>query len=176
MTGSQEISRPKWHQSMYDQLHQLAGRELKKEAPGHSLQPTVLVNDAFMKLLEQRNVDLNDRTHAMAVGANILRRLLVDHARKRKTLKRGGQQGRGQALFPSITTGTSRVDVVELHDALEVMEESHSRPAKIVELKFFGGLTGEEISSELNVSRSTVQAELGFAKAWLKKELSEEIE
>ncbi|MEW4490647.1 ECF-type sigma factor [Thalassoglobus sp. JC818] len=175
MAGRQDSSKPKWHQSMYDQLHQLADRELKKETPGHSLQPTLLVNDAVMKLLEQRNVDLEDRTHAMAVGANILRRLLVDHARKRKSLKRGGPEGRGEELFPSMTTGTSRVNVIELHDALKVLEESHPRPAQIVELKFFGGLTGEEIATELDVSRSTVQAELSFAKAWLKKELSEEI-
>ena len=156
-----------WQQSVFDQLHQVAERALARETPGHSLQPTMLVNDAYLRLLEQRNVDAADRSQVMAVGANMIRRMLVDHARRRKAAKRGGPTGRGVPLSVSIVAGTSPLDILELHDALTLFSQQHARAAQIVELKFFGGLTVEEIAAELKVSVRTVHHDWRFAKAWL---------
>ncbi len=109
-----------WNQSIYEQLHLIAEKALRRETPGHSLQPTLLVNDAYLRLLDQRNVTPQDRSAVMAAGANIIRRLLVDYARKRKSLKRGGEQGRGNPLHLSIGDHANQIDVLELNDALEV--------------------------------------------------------
>ncbi len=163
-----------WNQSIYDQLHHVAEKALKQEAPGHSLQPTLLVNDAYLRLLDQRNVTPEDRSAVMAAGANIIRRLLVDYARKRKRLKRGGEEGRGNPLHFSIADDTSQIDVLELDDALEVFATDRPRAAQVVELKFFGGLTGEEIAEQLGVSIRTVKNDWRFAKAWLYRELGAE--
>ena len=106
-----------WHRSIYEQLHQIAEQALKREPPGHSLQPTLIVNDAYLRLLDQRNISPDDRSAMMAAGATIIRRLLVDYARKRKTLKRGGREGRGNRLHVSIANNANHIDVLELNDA-----------------------------------------------------------
>ena len=164
--------RTDWQNSVYDQLHRLAQGALNRESPGHSLQPTMLVNDAYLKLLEQRNVDPTDRSQVMAVGATIIRRLLVDHARTRKAQKRGGPDGRGIPLHISVADSARQLDVLELNDALTALGEINSRAAQVVELKFFGGLSGEEISEQLDVSLRTVNSDWRFAKAWLYRTLS----
>ncbi len=161
-----------WQSSIYVQLHQMAERALNNERPGHSLQPTLLVNDAYLRLLEQRNVSFDNRSTVMAVGATIIRRLLVDYARKRKSKKRGGERGRGRSLCVSIVGETNLLDTLELNDALEVLSEQRPRSAQVVELKFFGGLTSDEISEQLCVSVRTVKNDWRFAKAWLYRELS----
>lgn len=161
-----------WRQSMYDELHRLATGALARETPGHSLQPTLLVNDAYLRLLEQKNVDLANRSQVMAAGATIIRRLLVDHARKRKAQKRGGAAGRGNPLHMSIADDANHLDVLELNDALDTLAEQSARAAQVVELKFFGGLSGEEIAQELEVSLRTVNNDWRFAKAWLYATLS----
>ena len=160
-----------WHPSVYEQLHQIAERALKRESPGHSLQPTLLVNDAYLRLLEQRNISPDDRSAVMAAGATIIRRLLVDYARKRKSQKRGGEKGRGNRLHASIADDASQIDVLELNDALEVLGEHRPRAARVVELKFFGGQTSEEIGDQIGVSLRTVKSDWRFAKAWLYREL-----
>lgn len=165
-----------WRNSVYDQLHRLAQDALAREAPGHSLQPTLLVNDAYLKLLEQRNVDPADRSKVMAVGATIIRRLLVDYARTRKAQKRGGPGGRGIPLPISIADSANHLDVLELNDALLTLGEVNPRAAQVVELKFFGGLIGEEIAEQLGVSQRTVKNDWRFAKAWLYRKLSTELE
>ena len=109
-----QIEERNWHRSVYEQLHQIAERALQCETPGHSLQPTLLVNDAYLRLLEQRNVNPEDRSAVFAAGANIIRRLLVDYARKRKALKRGGEKGRGNGLHLSIVGNANVLDVLEL--------------------------------------------------------------
>ena len=169
--AANHIEEEKWHPSVYEQLHQIAEKALKCESPGHSLQPTLLVNDAYLRLLEQRNVNPEDRSAVMAAGANIIRRLLVDYARKRKALKRGGEKGRGKGLHLSIVGDANLLDVLELNDALEKLSEQRPRAAQVVELKFFGGLTGEEISEQIGVSLRTVKSDWRFAKAWLYREL-----
>lgn len=160
-----------WNQSIYDQLHFVAQKALARETPGHSLQPTLLVNDAYLRLLEQRNVDPANRSLVMAAGANIIRRLLVDYARQRKAKKRGGAVGRGEPLHVTVSENTNDLDVLELNDSLEALAEQAPRAAQIVELKFFGGLTGEEIATQLDVSLRTVNNDWRFAKAWLYREL-----
>ena len=160
-----------WNQSIYEQLHRIAEKALKQEAPGHSLQPSLLVNDAYLRLLDQRNVTPEDRSAVMAAGANIIRRLLVDYARRRKRLKRGGDKGRGNPLHLSIADSASQIDVLELNDAMDVFAKERPRAAQVVELKFFGGLTGEEIAEQLGASIRTVKNDWRFAKAWLYREL-----
>ena len=168
---SNQIEERNWHRSVYEQLHQIAERALQRETPGHSLQPTLLVNDAYLRLLEQRNVNPEDRSAVFAAGANIIRRLLVDYARKRKALKRGGEKGRGNGLHLSIVGNANVLDVLELNDALERLGEQRPRAAQVVELKFFGGLTSEEIGVQIGVSLRTVKSDWRFAKAWLYREL-----
>ncbi|WP_417847156.1 ECF-type sigma factor [Thalassoglobus sp.] len=171
MTKKTEKSNQEIQQSMYEQLHVIAERALKKESPGHSLQPTLLVNDAVMRLLEQRNVDFADRCQAMAAGANIIRRLLVDYARRRKAQKRGGSQQQNRGVSPAIIAGTARIDIIELEDALESLARENPRLAEVVEQKVFGGMTGEEIAEYLKVSLTTVNSDWRYAKAWLAREL-----
>ncbi len=165
-----------WNQSIYDQLHVLAEKALSGEQPGHSLQPTLLVNDAYLRLQDQQNLDPANRSIMLAAGATIIRRLLVDYARGRKRLKRGGQDGRGIPLHISIADDAKGLDVLELNDALDVLASQLPRAARIVELKFFGGLTGEEIAEQLAVSLRTVNNDWKFAKAWLYRELGPEFE
>jgi RNA polymerase sigma factor (TIGR02999 family) len=160
-----------WNQSIYEQLHRIAEQALKREAPGHSLQPTLLVNDAYLRLLDQHNVTPEDRSAVIAAGANIIRRLLVDYARKRKSLKRGGEKGRGNPLPLSIGDDANQIDVLELNDAMEVFAKERPRAAQVVELKFFGGLTAEEIAEQIGVSIRTVKNDWRFAKAWLYRQL-----
>lgn len=171
MTASPDNDPISWHQSIYDQLHGLAEKALNRETPGHSLQPTLLVNDAYLRLQEQRNLDPADRSQMMAAGATIIRRLLVDYARERKRLKRGGKAGRGIPLHISVTDAARELDILELNDALEALAGELPRAARIVELKFFGGLTGEEIAEQLEVSLRTVNNDWKYAKAWLYREL-----
>ncbi len=160
-----------WNESIYGQLHHLAEKALRRELAGHSLQPTLLVNDAYLRLLEQRNLDPADRSMVLAAGATIIRRLLIDYARRRRRQKRGGPQGRGIPLHISVAESAKTLDLLELNDALEALAEQLPRAAKIVELKFFGGLTGEEISLQLGISLRTVNNDWKFAKAWLYREL-----
>ena len=176
MSESSDQGPADWPASVYDQLHRLARGALNRETPGHSLQPTMLVNDAYLKLLEQKNIDPTDRSQVMAVGATIIRRLLVDYARTRKAKKRGGSEGRGVPLNISVAESASDLDVLELNDALESLGKTSPRAAEVVELKFFGGLSGEEIAAQLDVSLRTVQNDWRFAKAWLYRELSAEHE
>ena len=156
-----------WDQTLYDQLHDIAQRALNRESPGHLLQTTLLVHDAYLKLLEQKNIDPSHRTQVLSAGATIIRRLLVDYARKRKAQRRGGGPSQKISLHVSITDRANHLDAVELNEAIELLESKNLRAAKVVELKFFGGLTAEEIAEELTVSLRTVQNDWRFAKAWL---------
>ncbi len=166
----------RWNQSIYDQLHGLAEKALNGERAGHSLQPTLLVNDAYLRLRDQQNLDPANRSMMLAAGATIIRRLLVDYARGRKRLKRGGNDGRGIPLHISIADGANGLDVIELSDAMDALATQMPRAARIVELKFFGGLTGDEIAEQLDVSLRTVNNDWKFAKAWLYRELGPEAE
>ncbi len=167
------VSQPTWQQSVYEQLHVIAKRAMEREPAGHSLQPTMLVNDAYLRLLEQNNVNRDDRSQVLAVGANIIRRMLVDYARKRRAEKRGGEGGRGFQLHVSLPGNAKVIDIVELNDVMEKLAQKHERTAQVVELKFFGGMSSEEIADHLSVSVKTVKNDWRFAKAWLYRQLGD---
>lgn len=150
----------------------MAEGALAGERPGHSLQPTMLVHDAYLKLRQQRNIDPADRSQMMAAGATIIRRLLVDYARARKAQKRGGLEKYQIPLHISVADSASLIDILELNDALETLAQQNGRAAQVVELKFFGGLSGDEIAKQLGISLRTVNNDWRFAKAWLYRTLS----
>ena len=154
---------------IYDELRRLAHGYLKSERREHTLSPTALVNEAYLKLAQQRNVQFNNRGHFFAVAARSMRRILVDHARRRSSEKRGGgevliefEEGKGSPIKPS--------ELVALDDALKAYAEQDRRGAHIVELRHFGGLSIDETADALGISPATVKREWVVAKAWLKRE------
>ncbi len=159
---------------VYDELRQLAERYLRSERRGHTLQPTALVHEAFMRLIDQSRVDWKGRTHFYAVGAQAMRRILIDHARARGRGKRGGDWQR--VLLDEVDTPQELgdVDLVALHEALESLAALDENQARIVELRFFGGLTVKEVAHVLGVSKRKVEGDWTHAKAWLRNALDPE--
>jgi len=159
-----------------DELRKLAGSYFQRESPGHTLQPTALVNEAFLKLVDQTRVDWQGRTHFFAVAAQAMRRILVDYARSKKRVKRGGEWQR-VTFDEQVTLSPKRdEDLLALDDALEKLAKLDARQSKIVELRFFGGLTVAEVAKVLQVSERTVANEWRMIRAWLRQELSEDAE
>lgn len=157
---------------VYDQLRHLAARALHRERPGHTLQSTALVHEAYLKLVDQQRVHWHDRDHFFAIAAQIIRRILVSHARGRKALKRGSANT-VITLDESVTPVPGRdVDLVALDDALETLSRLDEQQGKIVELRFFGGLSIESTARVLGISSSTVKREWNLARAWLRRELT----
>ncbi len=157
---------------VYAELRRLAARFMRAERINHTLQPTALVNEAYSILVQQPQVPWQSRTHFFATAAQLMRHILVDHARKRKAAKRGGLQQQVTLDDAILPTRNETVDVLVLHDALEHLNQFDSRQARIVELHFFGGLNFEEIAGVLDVSERTVKRDWSMARAWLKGELS----
>jgi RNA polymerase sigma factor (TIGR02999 family) len=157
---------------VYDELHRLAGAYLRRERGDHTLQPTALVNEAYLKLVRQRNIRWQNRAQFFGVAAQLMRRILVDHARANYADKRGGD--RVNVSLKNIGSfGTQpAADVLALHDVLNRLAEIDPDQSRIVELRFFGGLTIEETAEVMQVSHSTVEREWKIAKAWLKRELT----
>jgi RNA polymerase sigma-70 factor (ECF subfamily) len=159
---------------VYDELRSIARAHLRRENPGHTLQPTALVHEAWLHFSEGTEPDIRNRTHFLAVAANAMRRLLIDHARARDSAKRGGQWKRvslSEEPGPS-ARNDSGVDVVALHEALERLEQLNARLARVVELRFFGGLTVAEAAESLGIAPVTVEKDWTKAKAWLRRELT----
>jgi len=157
---------------VYQELHRIARRHMKSERPGHTLQTTALVNEAYMRLVDVKRVAWKDRAHFFAVSAQIMRQILVDYARSRGSAKRGGW---GHILSLDDLTVVSqerRRDLVALDDALRALTRLDPVQGRIVELRFFGGLTVKETSAVLNIPLRTVEREWESAKAWLYHELS----
>jgi RNA polymerase sigma factor (TIGR02999 family) len=157
--------------SVYDELHRLAQHYMRREAPGHTLQTTALVNEAYLRLVDQ-NVSWRNRAHFIGVAAQLMRRILVDHARAHRYAKRGG--GQFQVTLDAVAEmaeGRSP-DLVALDDALMSLAALNPQQARIVELRYFGGLTIEETAEVLGVSDTTVEREWRVARAWLRRELS----
>jgi len=172
MTSGDENAPEKLLPIIYNDLRRLAGAYLSNERKDHTLQPTALVHEAYIRLVDWENVSWQNRAHFFAVAAQVMRRILVDHARGKKAEKRGGF---GQLLSLDEAVGFQEkkdVDLVALDDALTELEKSDPRQAKIVELRFFGGLTIEETAEALRISPATVKNEWAFAKAWLRVELT----
>ncbi len=152
---------------VYDELHRLAAGYLSRERRDHTLQPTALINEAYLRLVRQREVDWKNRAQFIGVAAGIMRRVLMDHARDRRAAKRPG--GRERVSLSLIVEGIAApdVDLIALEEALEGLAERDARKAQVVELRFYGGLTMDEIAEVLEVSRTTVEREWRFARAWL---------
>ena len=156
---------------VYDDLRRLAGAYMQSERPEHTLQATALVHEAYLRLVDWKNVDWESRAQFFAVAAQVMRRILVDHARARKMQKRVG--GQKVALDQAVSFANNEdLDVLALEEALVALEKLDSRQAKIVELRFFGGLSIEETAHVLNTSPTTVKREWTFAKSWFQRELS----
>lgn len=159
---------------VYRELKAMAGAQLRSERPGHTLQPTALVHEAFLRLVDQDRTDWRDRAQFFDVAARMMRRVLVDHARRRKRLKRGGGvthldlRTAGEATADD---GSGTLDVLALDEALERLEDAHARQAKIVELHFFGGLSVAETAELLGCSQATVSRDWRMARLWLAREL-----
>src|SRR3954469_14318774 len=162
---------------IYGELRRVAGRYLSRERRNHTLQPTALVHEAWLKLQNERRVQVQGRTHGLALAAQAMRRLLVDHGRHQKRQKRGG----GAApialddLVKAATTGAVPVeDLLTLEAALTRLEAVDPRAAQVVSLRFFSGLSAPEVATHLGVSLRTVEADWTHARAWLKREMSGE--
>jgi RNA polymerase sigma factor (TIGR02999 family) len=160
---------------VYEELHRIASRYLARERSGHTLQSTALVHEAFVKLVDQRRVEWQNRAHFFGLAAQAMRRILVDHARSRARLKRGAD---GERVSIEIADQAAPSDVIDPADALAVdaalqkLEHLDAAQARIVELRFFGGLTVEETAEVLATSASTVKREWTIARAWLYRELA----
>jgi RNA polymerase sigma factor (TIGR02999 family) len=156
---------------VHEELRRLARRQMAGERPDHTLQPTALVNEAYLRLVNLKQMQWQDRAHFFAMAARLMRRILVDFARSRGYQKRGG--GAKQVSFSqSLEVARGQpTDVVALNDALEALAAVEERKSQVVELRFFGGLSGEETAEVLNISRETVKRDWKFAKLWLLRHL-----
>jgi len=160
---------------VFDELRRLAAGYLRRERAGHTLQPTALVNEAYLRLVDQEGAGWQNRAHFFGIAANLMRQILVDYARQRAAEKRGGSQLQRLSLTQAERiVKQEELDVLALHEALERLAEFDEQQARIVELKFFGGLTIEETAEVIGVSHATVEREWKLARAWLRRELSQQ--
>ena len=157
---------------VYEELHRLARHYMSRESPGHTLQTSALVNEAFLRLVDQRNVHWQSRAHFFGIAAQMMRRILVDYARSRSYAKRGGGARRLTLDEGLIVSDERSAEVVAVHEALEELAKFDARKSQIVELRFFGGLSIDETAEVLGVSPGTVMADWTVAKAWLRREIS----
>jgi RNA polymerase sigma factor (TIGR02999 family) len=159
---------------VYAELRGLAQSYLRREAPGHTLQPTALVHEAFLRLLGRDAPDCQNRAEFYGVAARLMRQILIDHARTRQAVKRGGHAVHLSLEEDLVVSAARETDLVALDDALKRLAAVDPRQSQIVELRFFGGLSVEETAEVLKVSKKTVRRDWQFAKAWLLRELSGE--
>jgi RNA polymerase sigma factor (TIGR02999 family) len=158
---------------VHDELHRLASRYMAGERPGHVLQATALVNEAYVRLVDWKGVRWQNRAHFFAMAAQIMRRILVDVARTRNRAKRGkGQLHVSVSEAADVPAGAAGIDLVALDDALDGLAALDARQSRVVELRFFGGLSLEESAHVLGVSVGTVRRDWSLARAWLHRELS----
>jgi RNA polymerase sigma-70 factor, ECF subfamily len=158
---------------VYDELHRQAARYLRKERAGHTLQTTALIHEAYLKLLGHTQIEWQNRTHFFALASTAMRRILVDYARERNREKRGGSRENvplDEGL--QISANEKSVDLIALDEALERLEKLDARQARVVELRYFSGLSLDQTAEVLGVSRATVRSDWSFAKVWLLRELS----
>lgn len=157
---------------VYAELRRLAGSYLRGERSDHTLQPTALVHEAYLRLNQQRNVDWENRAQFMAMAAKLMRRILLDYATAHRAAKRGGGAVHLELDAATDVLVRQEISAVALNEALEELEALDPRQAQVVELRFFGGLTNPEISELLDISPATVKREWSVAKLWLERELS----
>ena len=162
---------------VYSELRRLAGNYLRRERQGHTLQPTALVNEAYLKLIDQRNPRWQNRAQFYGVAAQLMRRILVDHARQRQAAKRGGSDQQRLSITSAGQLGGKQlatepaIDLLALHEALNELAEMDPQQGRIVELKFFGGLSIEEIAEVMAIGHATVERDWKMARAWLRRKL-----
>jgi RNA polymerase sigma-70 factor, ECF subfamily len=170
VSNGEEAARAHLIEAVYDELRRLARGYLRRERPDHSLPPTALVHDAFLKLVDQRRVRWHNRAQFFAIAAHQMRRILVDHARAHRALKRGAG---ARVPLPDIAAGSkaAEVDVLALDAALEKLSVRYPRQGQLVELRFFGGLSVAETAAALDVAPITVKRDWALARAWLHREM-----
>lgn len=157
---------------VYAELRQLANNYLRREPAGHTFQPTALVNEAYLKLVGQRKVNWQNRAHFFAISAKLMRRILVDHARQKQAVKRGGSDQQRLSITSAETIiKQPEIDLLALNEALDELAQMDPQQSRIVELKFFGGLSIEETAEVLGISHATVERDWKMARAWLRRQL-----
>jgi RNA polymerase sigma factor (TIGR02999 family) len=156
------------------ELRQLAKRYMRREGPGHTLQTSALVNEAYLKLIDQKQVQWQNRAHFFGIAAQLMRRILIDHARSHHYQKRGGGAIRVSLDESAAVTDSRAAELLAINEALDRLTAMDARKGRIVELRFFGGLTEEETAVVIGVSVPTIQREWRAAKAWLRRMLTEE--
>ena len=161
---------------VYEELRKQATRYLRHERPGHTLQTTALIHEAYLKLVDQKNVHWQNRAHFFGIAAQLMRRILVDHARTKKRAKRGGSDIRVSFNDANLVGQARDLDLVAVDEALTRLAELDEQQSRIVELRFFSGLTVEETAAILAISPATVKRDWSMAKAWLHREISGDVE
>ena len=157
---------------VYEELHRLARRYMSRERKGHTLQTTALINEAYVRLVDQRNVHWANRSHFFAISARIMRRILIDHARRHGYAKRGGGAQQVSLEEAATITPEQGLEMIRLDEALKSLAELDPRRSQVVELRFFGGLNNEEIARVLKISKNTVTRDWNMARAWLYQQLT----
>ena len=168
-----QTPQPEWVNLVYDELRAMAAALLRQERPDHTLQPTALVNEAWLKLCHAPGQGWNDRHHFLAVAARAMRQILVDHARGRGRQKRGGGWLRVTLAETPSPSPLGTVDIIALDEAMTELEAFDTRKSQVVELRFFAGLTNAEVAEVIGVAPKTSEADWYMARAWLRKRLSE---
>lgn len=167
-------ARERLFERVYGELRRLAAGQLRNQRAGESWQPTALVNEAFLRMVDPAALDLEDRSHFFSVAVTVMRRVLVDHYRRRQAQKRGGGGARVTLHDPAQEDQGQRVDLLALDEALQELTKFDERKARVVELRFFGGLSVDEVADVLGVSKRTVESDWFFARAWLQSRLDAE--
>ena len=157
---------------VYEELHRLARRYMSRERKGHTLQTTALINEAYVRLVDQKNVRWANRSHFFAISAQIMRRILIDHARRHAYAKRGGGAQQVSLDEVAMVARDASAELVRLDEALQILAKMDPRRCHVVELRYFGGLSNEEIAGVLKVSENTVTRDWNLARAWLYQQLS----
>lgn len=173
LSGGDESALARLVPLIYDELRALASREMRRERGEHTLQPTALVHEVFLRLVDRPGLSWESRAHFLNIAAQSMRRILVEHARHRKRLKRGGGADRVTLDEELLPAGRSGPDLTDIDEALERLAARDGRKARVVELRFFAGLSVEETGRVLGISNATVKREWQFAKAWIQRELAE---
>lgn len=171
-SGGNQAALDELYPLVYDELHRLARRYMSRERKGHTLQTTALINEAYVRLVDQRNVQWANRSHFFAISAQIMRRILIDHARRHAYAKRGGGAQQVSLDETAAIALDNLSEFLRLDEALQSLAELDPRRSRVVELRYFGGLNNEEIAGVLNISENTVIRDWNMARAWLHRQLT----
>ncbi len=172
--GNRKIASDILYQSVHSELRRIASHLMRRERQNHTLQPTALVHEAYLKLVDQTVTSWNDRAHFFGVAARAMRQILVDHARKHNAGKRGGQWRRVTLDEELADPAELSIEILALHDALDKLAQEDTRMAQVVELRIFGGLLAREVAHVLGVSKRTVDSDWKIARMWLSKALTDQ--